>query len=216
MEVKSFTNLVRSNHRYSSLLYIEQKYDFVKRKNRDFLCRKTLYNLKGMSIEKIIGENLKRFRKKKGYTKQYIAKFLGVKWDTVNKWEKGIFKPGLDKLQKLADLFEISLDDLLKPPEKEPFPGFNDIMALPVRERYEEVWRLAGRKYGIEALHALGDPLHRDEVPLLETEEEVIEEYQKADAFFKRITERIQKEYEKNERRGEKGKKGEVKFTNFL
>ncbi|MCD6489338.1 MAG: helix-turn-helix transcriptional regulator, partial [Thermodesulfobacterium sp.] len=88
--------------------------------------------IKNMDIEKIIGENIKRFRKGKGFTKQDIAKILEVKWDTVNKWEKGIFKPGLDKLQKLAELFEVSLDDFLKPPAPEPFPGFNEVMELPV------------------------------------------------------------------------------------
>lgn len=118
--------------------------------------------------------------------------------------EKGQKAPRAETIRKIAKVLEIppkKVWEIIESNKKEnyfsePFPGFNEIMELPIRERYEAVWRLAGKKYGIEALHAIGDPLHRSEVPLLETEEQIIEEYKKADAFFKRISEKMKKEFE--------------------
>jgi len=157
--------------------------------------------IKNMDIEKIIGENIKKFRKRKGFTKQDIAKILEVKWDTVNKWEKGIFKPGLDKLQKLAELFEASLDDFLKPPAPEPFPGFNEVMELPVRERYIKIEKLAVQHAGIpaELVTFHDERFAADKIPLLETEEQIVKYYKERLEFWKKKANKIRKILEEEE-----------------
>jgi transcriptional regulator with XRE-family HTH domain len=144
--------------------------------------------------KKNIPLNLARLLKQKKITKQYISQKLNVHWDTVNKWVKGERFPSLEKAIQLANLLGISFDELLKPPPSEPFPGYNEIIELPVRERYEAIWRLVGRKYGIEVLHALGDPIFKDKVPLLETQEEIVDTYNKVEEIVKHLYERIQKE----------------------
>ena len=44
--------------------------------------------------------------KEKGISKWRIAKEIGVTWQTVHMWEKEIFKPSDDKMEKLTSLLE--------------------------------------------------------------------------------------------------------------
>lgn len=43
--------------------------------------------------------------KEQGFTKWKIAKELGVSWQTIHMWEKGVFKPTDEKLKQLKELF---------------------------------------------------------------------------------------------------------------
>jgi len=148
--------------------------------------------------KKYFSFNLKRLLKEKGISKQFVAKKLGVHWDTVNKWSKGERIPSLEKVIQIADLLGSTVDELLKPPTPEPFPGFEDVMRLPAKERYYTVWQLAAQHAGIQvALGAMGDPLFRDQIPKLETEEEVIETYREALSYWKKVTKRLDEELRK-------------------
>lgn len=60
-----------------------------------------------------IAKGLKYFRAKKGITQTELAKFLGVNNSNVSNWEKGIAKPDIDMLVRIADYFEISVDELI-------------------------------------------------------------------------------------------------------
>ena len=66
----------------------------------------------------MFGENLKTRRKNKGFTQEELAARLNVVRQTVSKWEKGLSVPDADMLIKLAELYEVSVADLLSsPPE---------------------------------------------------------------------------------------------------
>lgn len=56
------------------------------------------------------------FRKKSNMTQAAVADALGVDQTTVSKWEKGEALPRADTLIKLADLFNCTVDELLKRP----------------------------------------------------------------------------------------------------
>lgn len=58
-------------------------------------------------------ENLKTQRKLKGYTQEALAIKVNVVRQTVSKWEKGLSVPDADTLQKLAEVLEISVSQLL-------------------------------------------------------------------------------------------------------
>ena len=58
-------------------------------------------------------ENLSALRKSHNYTQAQIAKKLNVTRQTVSKWEMGISEPSLDLLDKLADIYECSVDELM-------------------------------------------------------------------------------------------------------
>ncbi|MEG2288822.1 MAG: helix-turn-helix transcriptional regulator [Clostridium sp.] len=60
------------------------------------------------------GEKLQKIRKDKGLSQEQLAGLLNVSRQAVSKWESGQTYPELDKLITLSDLFNISLDELVK------------------------------------------------------------------------------------------------------
>lgn len=60
-----------------------------------------------------IGERLQKLRKKMGLTQEDIAEKVNVSAQAVSKWENDISVPDITILPELADLFHISLDELL-------------------------------------------------------------------------------------------------------
>jgi len=61
----------------------------------------------------ILTENLKTLRKAKGLTQEELAIRLNVVRQTVSKWEKGLSVPDANLLIQIADIFEISVSELL-------------------------------------------------------------------------------------------------------
>ena len=61
----------------------------------------------------MLSENIKNLRKQKGYSQEQLADKLNVVRQTVSKWEKGYSVPDADMLEELADIFEVSVGDLL-------------------------------------------------------------------------------------------------------
>ena len=57
-------------------------------------------------------DNLVQLRKFRRLTQEDVAEKVGVSRQAVAKWEAGETVPDLDKCRILADLFEVSLDDL--------------------------------------------------------------------------------------------------------
>ena len=58
-------------------------------------------------------EQLITFRKQQGLSQEQLGEKLGVTRQTVSKWELGVTTPEMDKLILLADLFHISIDELV-------------------------------------------------------------------------------------------------------
>ena len=73
-------------------------------------------------------ETLKTLRKQKGYSQEEAAARLNVVRQTVSKWEKGLSVPDADMLVKLAELYEVSVSDLLgAPPADTPQEASSDL-----------------------------------------------------------------------------------------
>lgn len=62
---------------------------------------------------KVFSERLKELRKKRGYTQSELADILNIKRATIAKWETGMTEPRIEKLIKLACIFDVSIDYLL-------------------------------------------------------------------------------------------------------
>lgn len=58
-------------------------------------------------------ENLKRFRKQKKLTQEELATKIGVIRATYWAYEKGSIMPPYEKLEQIADIFGISIDELM-------------------------------------------------------------------------------------------------------
>lgn len=61
----------------------------------------------------MLNQNIKNLRKQKGYTQETLAQELNIVRQTVSKWEKGYSVPDAVMLEKLAELFEVSVGELL-------------------------------------------------------------------------------------------------------
>lgn len=60
-----------------------------------------------------IGEKIKNYRKTAGLTQEQVADYLDVSTPAVNKWEKGESLPDIEKCKLLAEVLDVSLDDLV-------------------------------------------------------------------------------------------------------
>ena len=60
------------------------------------------------------GERIVKLRKENNYTQEKLAELMDVSRQSVSKWESDIAYPDIDKLIKLSDLFDCSIDYLLK------------------------------------------------------------------------------------------------------
>ena len=59
-------------------------------------------------------ENLKKVRKSKGLTQKALSEKLGVALSTVAMWETGSRQPDYQTLNRIADFFGVSFDELLE------------------------------------------------------------------------------------------------------
>lgn len=60
-----------------------------------------------------LNQNIKYWRKQKGYTQSDLAERLGVTRSIIGAYEEQRAEPKIDTIQKLAYLFELSLDQLI-------------------------------------------------------------------------------------------------------
>lgn len=60
----------------------------------------------------MISEKIKALRKERNYSLEFVAEKIDVSRQTVSKWESGETVPDVIKCKALADLYEISLDEL--------------------------------------------------------------------------------------------------------
>ena len=65
-----------------------------------------------------ISEEVKKQRVKHSWTQEQLAEMLNVSRPTVSSWEVGRNYPDLETIVAMSDLFEISLDDLLRGDKK--------------------------------------------------------------------------------------------------
>ena len=61
-----------------------------------------------------IGSNIRRLREEKGFTQEKIADCLEVSYQAVSSWERDEYKPDVDKLLRLAEVFDVSLSAIVE------------------------------------------------------------------------------------------------------
>ena len=83
-------------------------------------------------------EKLTTLRRREGLTQEQLADRLGVTRQSVSKWKGGAAVPELGKLVALADLFGVTLDDLVREEREVPEPGISEPMSPGQAERLEQ------------------------------------------------------------------------------
>ncbi len=68
-----------------------------------------------MATEINIGENIKKYRNRRGLSQEDFAKKSGVKYTTLTKIESNVIKkPSVLIMAKLAKALSVSIEDLIK------------------------------------------------------------------------------------------------------
>lgn len=99
-----------------------------------------------------LGDRIKYHRKRLGMTQEQLAQRIGVSTQAVSKWENNLSCPDISVLPELAEIFDISVDELLG---KDTASGTATVKeAEPVDEGEEEneakfEWRIERKKGGI-------------------------------------------------------------------
>ena len=65
------------------------------------------------------GEKLINYRKKAGLSQEALGEKLNVTRQTVSKWELGQTTPGMDDLSRMSEIFNVSVDELIKEEENQ-------------------------------------------------------------------------------------------------
>lgn len=88
-------------------------------------------------------EVFEKLCKEKGLTPYKVSKMTGIGRSTLSDWKNGKTTPKMDKLQKIAELFDVSVDVFTeKKPKKIDISGMSFIMAdselMKLLKAYEE------------------------------------------------------------------------------
>lgn len=100
-----------------------------------------------------LSENLKRLRKQAGLTQEALSKQLSISAQAVSRWERG-GAPDIELLPKLAEVFNVSLDDLFGFTSHYGDPGefvFQQVCSAPPEERIDRANQLAWQLLKITA-----------------------------------------------------------------
>ena len=62
----------------------------------------------------MINQSLKEWRKSRGLTQVSLSKAIDIPQSTISAWENGVNIPNMADCIKLADFYEITLDELVR------------------------------------------------------------------------------------------------------
>lgn len=83
-----------------------------------------------------VSEKIYTLRTRLGLSQEELAEKLGVSRQSVSKWETGQSVPDLEKIIKLADLFGVSVDELVREEER-PQPPQPETKVVYVKEKWK-------------------------------------------------------------------------------
>lgn len=61
-----------------------------------------------------VGQRLKARRNELNFTQDYVAEELGITRQTMSNWENGRSYPDIERIIRLSEIYQLSLDELLK------------------------------------------------------------------------------------------------------
>ena len=91
---------------------------------------------------KSIGETIAYFRKQKGMTQSEVAEKMNVTDKAVSKWERNLSCPDINTISKLADILDVSVEELLKTKKQ-------DYSNSKIKELINQILKAIGLAMGI-------------------------------------------------------------------
>lgn len=108
----------------------------------------------------MLQNNIKTIRKDRGLTQEELAIRVNVVRQTVSKWEKGLSVPDADMLQKISDVLEVPVSQLLGEEQEvettrneiaQQLARINEQLAIKNR-RAKRLWTAVGAVLGLALL----------------------------------------------------------------
>nr|WP_206106901.1 helix-turn-helix transcriptional regulator [Paenibacillus timonensis] len=98
-------------------------------------------------------EKLQNYRRQKGMSQENLAEAIGVSRQAVSKWESGQSYPETDKMIALCELFQVSMDHLVRnmPEENQELLKGTSSSAAPYRYHYEYKSKVTW--FGVPLIH---------------------------------------------------------------
>ena len=101
----------------------------------------------------MLGDNIKKYRKEKGYTQEELSGMLHVVRQTLSKWEKNVSVPDAEALIRISKALNVPVSMLLDLPQEEPTMDLAGELArvnAELAERNGQLQKnaLAGKKRG--------------------------------------------------------------------
>ncbi len=81
-----------------------------------------------------IGEKISELRKGKKMTQEQLAEIMHVSSQAVSKWENDLSIPDLPILVQLADYFQVSLDEIVRPQKEQPVRYVDQVTKKPMEQ----------------------------------------------------------------------------------
>ena len=122
----------------------------------------------------IVSDNLKYLRKQMHFTQEQMAGKIGIKRSLLGAYEEGRADPRLNNLQKIADIFNVSVDmiisnDLTKLPINELHKNVREqgfkVLAITTDQQGNENIELVPQKASAGYLNGFSDPEYLEELP---------------------------------------------------
>jgi transcriptional regulator with XRE-family HTH domain len=118
-----------------------------------------------------INENIRLLRKQKGWTQDQFAQELQIKRSLVGAYEEGRAEPRLELLQRMAELFGLSVDKLIgqdlrvAKPSEENFQRGKEVVVVSIDSNKKENIELVPHKAAAGYLNGYADPEFVKELP---------------------------------------------------
>ncbi|RUT47253.1 XRE family transcriptional regulator [Paenibacillus anaericanus] len=108
-------------------------------------------------------DKLQKFRKERGMSQENLAAIIGVSRQSVSKWESGQAYPELDKIIALSELFNVTVDNLVKntPSSTESAENVQHIRYVDSRYMYRYEYKSKRTWRGLPLVHInIGRGIH--------------------------------------------------------
>ena len=84
----------------------------------------------GLNIDEIVGENIRKYRKKRGLTQGQLGDIIGVKNNTISQYEKGRNSPEQNMIYAIANALGVNVGDLFPDTTTSPEESYIKGLAL--------------------------------------------------------------------------------------
>ena len=121
----------------------------------------------------VIGEKIKQYRLVNGWTQQELGAKIGISKNAIGNYEKGFRSPKKDTMFDLANAFNISIDDLFPPIQKD-IPSTTS----PIQSIYDKLAPHRQVKVLTFSERQLNEQKNEEETKINEVSEKVINLYQ--------------------------------------